>query len=102
MTDLYNATLDDYCRAVLQSTAYYNFLKGRIGGTGPNLKVLKLRSATRSGDPKKIAQAVGELSADVGLNSRVPILKVNPFSDPQRGSSIFPQVTIVIHIDMIV
>jgi hypothetical protein len=75
MTDLYNATLDDYCRAALQSTAYHNFLKGRIGGTGPNLMVLKLRSATRSGDPKKIAQAVGELSADAGLNSRVPHLE---------------------------
>jgi hypothetical protein len=75
MTDLYIATLDDYYRAALQSTAYHNFLKGRIGGTGPNLKVLKLRSATCSGDPKKIAQAVGELSADAGLNSRVPHLE---------------------------
>jgi hypothetical protein len=75
MTNLYNATLDDYCRAALQSTAYHNFLKGQIGGIGPNLMVLKLRSATRSGDPKKIAQAVGELSADAGLNSRVPHLE---------------------------
>ena len=75
MTDLYNATLDDYCRAALQSTAYHNFLKGRIGGTCPNLEVLKLCSATRSKDPKKIAHAVEELSANTGLNLGVPHLE---------------------------
>jgi hypothetical protein len=75
MTNLYNATLDDYCRASLQSTAYHNFLKGMGGGTGPDRSVLRLHSATRSGDPSKIARAVGELSADVGLNSRVPHLE---------------------------
>jgi hypothetical protein len=75
MTDLYNATYDDYCRAALQSTAYHNFLKGVGGGTGPNRSVLRLRSATRSGDPSKIARVVGELSADAGLNSRVSHLE---------------------------
>jgi hypothetical protein len=75
MTDLYNATLDDYCRAALQSIAYHNFLKGVGGGTGPNRSVLRLCSATRSGDPSKIARAVGELSADAGFNSRVPHLE---------------------------
>jgi hypothetical protein len=75
MTDLYDATLDEYCRAALQSTCYHNFLKGLGCGTGPNQKVLKLRSATRSGDPKQIAQAVSDLSSDAGLNSRVPHLE---------------------------
>jgi hypothetical protein len=75
MTDLYNATLDDYCRAALQSTAYHNFLKGVGGGIGPNRSVLRLRSATRSGNPSKIARVVGELSTDAGLNSRVPHLE---------------------------
>jgi hypothetical protein len=75
MVDLYNATLDDYFRATIQSKEYHNFLKGRGGGIGPNRMVFKLCSATRSGDPKKIAQAVGELSTDVGLNSRIPHLK---------------------------
>jgi hypothetical protein len=37
--------------------------------------VLKLRSAKRSRDPKKIAQAVGKLSAGAGLNSRIPHLE---------------------------
>jgi hypothetical protein len=74
-SDLYNATLDDYCRAALQSTTYHDYLKGGGGGTGPDRSVLRLRSASRSGDPRKIAQAVGELSADAGLNSRVPHLE---------------------------
>jgi hypothetical protein len=71
MTDLYNATLDDYCRAALQSVAYRNFLKGVGGGTRPNRSVLRLCSATHSGDPSKIARAVGDLSANAGLNSRI-------------------------------
>jgi hypothetical protein len=75
MVDLYNATLDDYCRAAMQSTAYHNFLKGRGSGFGPDRMVLKLQSATRSRDPKKIAQAVDELSAGAGLNSQIPHLK---------------------------
>jgi hypothetical protein len=75
MIDLYNATLDDYCRVALQSTAYHNFLKGVGGGTGPNCSVLRLRSTICSGDPRKIAWAVGELSANAGRNSRVPHLE---------------------------
>jgi hypothetical protein len=75
MSDLYNATLDDYCRAALQSTTYHNYLKGIGGGTGPDRSVLRLRSASCSGDPRKIAQAVGDLSANAGLNSRVPHLE---------------------------
>jgi hypothetical protein len=35
-SDLYNATLDDYCRAAKQSTAYHNYLKGGGAGTGPD------------------------------------------------------------------
>jgi hypothetical protein len=74
-SDLYNATLDDYCRAALQSTAYHNYLKGGQGRTRPDRSVLRLRSTSRLGDPRKIAQAVGELSGDVGLNSRIPHLE---------------------------
>jgi hypothetical protein len=74
-SDLYNAILDDYCKAALQSTAYHNYLKGGGAGTGPDRLVLRLRSASHSGDPKKIAQAIGELSVDAGLNSKVPHLE---------------------------
>jgi hypothetical protein len=75
MTDLYDATFDDYCRAALQSIAYHNFFKGRGCGTSPDRNVLKLRSATRFGDPKQIAQAVSDLSSDAGLNSRISHLE---------------------------
>jgi hypothetical protein len=75
MTNLYDAILDDYCRAALQSTGFHNFLKEWGGRTGPDHKVLKLRSATHSGDPKRIAQAISDLSFDVGLNSRVSYLE---------------------------
>jgi hypothetical protein len=54
MVDPYNATLDNYCKAIMQSTTYHNFLKGQGGGFGPDRLVLKLRSATRSRDPKKL------------------------------------------------
>jgi hypothetical protein len=75
VTDLYNATLDDYLRAAMQSVGYQNFLKGGGSGTGPDRSALKLRTATRSGDPKKIAQAVSEVSGAAGLNSRIPHLE---------------------------
>lgn len=75
MIDLYNVTFDDYCRAALQSTVYHNFLKGVGGGIGPNCLVLRLCFTICSGDPRKIAWAVGELSTNAGKNSRIPHLE---------------------------
>ena len=75
MTDLYNATFDDYCKVALQLTAYHNFFKGVGGGTRPNLSMLRLCSTTCSGDRSKIARAMEELSADASLNPKVPHLK---------------------------
>jgi hypothetical protein len=53
--DLYVATVDDFIRAFLQVVAYYQFLKGGIGGDGPTKKKFKLRGAQRRaqriGDP---------------------------------------------------
>jgi hypothetical protein len=59
---------------MLQSTTYH-FLEGRIGGTCSNWKTLKLHSTTCFGDPKKIAHAMGKLSANIGLNLRVTHLE---------------------------
>jgi hypothetical protein len=42
MTDMYNATLDDYYRADLQSNVYHNFLKEVGGRIGPDRLVLRL------------------------------------------------------------
>ena len=46
MVDLYSATMDDYNRAALQSTGYFNFLKGGRCGTGLSSSVLRLRLAS--------------------------------------------------------
>ena len=75
MVDLYDATLDDYCRAALQSTQYQNYLKGRLGGSGPDRMVLKLRTASRSGNSKKVAQILVQLSTETKMNSRIPHLE---------------------------
>ena len=53
--NLYVAMVDDYVQVFLQVVAYYTFLKGGIGGDGPNKEELKLRGAQRraqrTGDP---------------------------------------------------
>ena len=46
MVDLYSATVDDYSRAALQSSGYFNFLKGGRSSTGPSTSMLKLRLAS--------------------------------------------------------
>ena len=75
MVDLYSETVDDYSRAALQSMGYYLFLKGGRSGTGPSSSVLKLRLASRSGNPSRVARLVDELSDDARLNTRVPHLE---------------------------
>ena len=45
--DLYVAIVDDYIRAFLQVVAYYQFLKGGVGGMGPSREELRLRFAQR-------------------------------------------------------
>ena len=59
--DLYVATVDDYIRAFLQVVAYYQFLKGGIGGVGSSQEELKLRwaqrRAERTGDPTVLQRA---------------------------------------------
>jgi hypothetical protein len=39
-------------------TNYRTYLKGKAFGTGPSKQELKLRAARRSGDPKKIEEAL--------------------------------------------
>ena len=75
MVELYSATVDDYSRAVLQSIAYFNFLKGGRFGTSPSTSVLRLRVAARIANPSRVAKAVEDVSCAVGLNTRVPHLE---------------------------
>jgi hypothetical protein len=42
-------------------TNYRAYLKGKSSGTGPSKQELKLRAARRSGDPKKIVEALSQL-----------------------------------------
>ena len=68
-------TVDDYSRAALQSIGYYLFFKGDRSGTGPSASVLKLRLASHSGYPSRVAKLVDEIFGDVGLNTRLPHLE---------------------------
>ena len=74
MVDLYSATVDDYSRAALQSIGYFNFLNDGRCGTGPSSLVLRLRLASQSGNPSRVAKAVDDISAISGSNTRVPHL----------------------------
>jgi hypothetical protein len=42
----------------MQMTNYRAYLKGKASGTGLSKQELKLRAARRSGDPKKIEEAL--------------------------------------------
>jgi hypothetical protein len=59
--DLFATTCDDKIRAVMQMTNYRAYLKGKASRTGPSKQELRLRAAKRSGDPKKIEEALTQL-----------------------------------------
>ena len=75
MVDLYSATMDDYNKTTLQSMGYYLFLKGGQRGIRPSTSVLKLRLASRSGNPLRVAKLVDEILDDTWLNTRLPHLE---------------------------
>ena len=57
--DLYDATyVDDFVRAFMQCTNYYQFLKGGRFGTGPSKQELRLRQAQQSGKLDKVVDAM--------------------------------------------
>ena len=69
MVDLYSATVDDYNKAALHATGYFNFLKDGRCGTRPNSSVLRLRLASRSRNPLRVAKAVDDISGVSKLNT---------------------------------
>ena len=75
MVDLYSATVDNYSRAALQSSGYFNFLKVGRSGTGPSTSVLKLRLTSQISNPSKIARLLDDVSVVAGVNTRVPHLE---------------------------
>jgi hypothetical protein len=77
--DLYVATVDDYIRAFLQVVAYYQFLKGGIGGDGPNKEELKLRGAQRraqrTGDPTVLQKVLLDMPGGEEFALAIPTLR---------------------------
>ena len=77
--DLYVATVDDYIRAFLQVVAYYQVLKGGIGGVGPSKEELKLRwaqrHAERTGDLTVLQRAFLDMLGAEDFCTREPHLE---------------------------
>jgi hypothetical protein len=59
----------------MQMTNYRAYLKGKVFGTGPSKQELKLRAAKRSGDPKKIEEALSQLPGVEVATTRIPHLE---------------------------
>ena len=59
--DLFAATCNDKIQAVMQMTNHKANLKGKSFGTSPLRQELKFKAAKRSGDPKKIVEALSQL-----------------------------------------
>ena len=56
-------------------TNYRAYLKGYASGSGPSKGELRLRAARRSGDPKKIAEALNALPRAEGVGTKIPHLE---------------------------
>ena len=69
MVDLYSATVDDYSKAALQSTGYFNFFKDGHNGTWPSNSMLRLRLASQNANPSRVAKLVDNISDVAGLNT---------------------------------
>jgi hypothetical protein len=73
--NLFPATCDDKVRAVMQMTNYRAYLKGKASGAGPSKQELKLKAARRSGDPKKIEDALSQLPGVEVATTRISHLE---------------------------
>ena len=73
--NLFDTTCDDSIRAWMQMTNYRAYLKEYASGSGLSKGELRLRAARRSGDPKKIAEALNTLPGAEGVGTRIPHLE---------------------------
>ena len=73
--NLFDATCNDSIRAWMQMTNYRAYPKGYASESGPSKGELRLRAARRSGDPKKIAEALNTLPGAMGVGTRIPHLE---------------------------
>jgi hypothetical protein len=74
--DLYVASVDDFVRALIQVSKYYQFLKGEYAGTGPGKEELMLRvtqrSALRSRNPKALNVTTAKMPGAKEFCTREP------------------------------
>jgi hypothetical protein len=74
--DFYIANVDDFVRALIQVSRYYQFLKGEYVGTGPGKEELMLRvaqrSALQSGNPKTLNVTTAKMPASEEFCTREP------------------------------
>jgi hypothetical protein len=74
--DLYVASVDDFVRALIQVSRYYQFLKGEYAGTGPGKEELMLRvaqsSALRSRNLKALNVAMAKMPGAEEFCTREP------------------------------
>ena len=83
-SDLYTAAVDDYVRAFMQVVAYYQYLKGEGGGTGPGKEELRLRAAKRK------AQCTGNPAVLKGAMAAMPGADEFCMRDPHlEGAEVF-------------
>jgi len=52
-------------------TNYRGYLRGHASGSGPSKEELKLKAARRSGDPKKMVEALNTLLGVEGVGTRI-------------------------------
>jgi len=65
-------------------TNYRTYLRGHTSGTSPSKGELRLKTTTRSKDPKKIAKALNTLSRAEGVGIRIPHLGEEIFGSMKR------------------
>jgi hypothetical protein len=77
--DLYVATVDDFVRAFMQCSTYYQFLKGENLGTGPWKEELKPRHAQRAAaktrNSKPLHEAISKMHGGDEWCTRTPHLE---------------------------
>jgi hypothetical protein len=91
--DLYAATMDDFVRALMHISRYYQYLKGELPGTGPGKEELMLcvaqRSAQRFGNPKVLNAAIAKMPRACSALGSL-ILKVKKSLDLRSARQMYP------------
>jgi hypothetical protein len=86
--DLYVASVDDFVRALIQVSRYYQFLKGEYVGTGPGKEELMLqvaqRSTLRSGNPKALNVATAKMPRTEEFCTREPHIEGEKFGSQKH------------------